>query len=154
MPIPIGLVNQNTLQTEPQAEGLLDISFLANHIPKEASDFSVTVADKDANVLMEIWLNAEKSSNETYKVANIDVANKELIRLKSRGLLSGNTNEVKFTEKGRKVISTMSLGENNLFLKNRKDKSYTEILASMNKRGKKGYRIACVFDEHSHLVSF
>ena len=40
------------------------------------------------------------------------------------------------------VITTMSLGEQSQFEKKRQNKSYTEILASMDKRGKKGYRSA------------
>jgi hypothetical protein len=152
MPIPIGLVTRNTLQPNFSGYGLLDISFLATHMPKEAGNISTTVADKDADALMKIWLHAKKSDKDKYDVVDIDLDNKEILRLKSRGFISGSSKEIKFTSKGKTIISTMSLGESNSFLKSKKNKSYTEILASMNKKGKKGYRIAGVFDENSHLI--
>jgi len=153
MPVPIGLVNGKP--NRPESKGLLDISFLAQHIPtKEASNISITLSDKDAEALMKIWLNAKKVDNDTFVVEeSVGLKNKDLLRLKSRGLISGGTEKVKFTSKGRTVISTMALGESNNFLKNKKEKSYTEILASMNKKGKKGYRIASVYDENSHLLN-
>ena len=57
------------------------------------------------------------------------------------GFLTGGVDEVKLTRSGKIVITTMALGEVNSFAKAKQQKSYTEILASMDKRGKKGYRI-------------
>jgi len=155
MPIPIGLVNRNTLAPaqESALSGMLDVSFLANHMPqKEASDFTVTLSDRDADHVMDIWLHAKQLGKDTFNIAELGIDNKDIIRLKSRGLIVGGVGQVSFTNKGRTVVKTMTLGENNKFLKSRKKKSYTEILASMDKRGKKGYRMAGVFDENSHLL--
>ena len=152
MPIPIGLVSGQ--KDGPENNALMDVSFLFNHMnTKEASGLSRDVVDKDAADLMKIWLHAKKINKDTFAIKGIDLDNKDLLRLKARGLVSGGTDSVKFTSKAKTVILTMALGENNDFLKNKKEKSYTEILASMDKRGKKGYRIASMFDENSHLLN-
>lgn len=152
MPIPIGLVNGTT--ERPSSNALLDISFLANEIPtKEASAAGIKLADKDAEDLMKIWLHAKKTSKDTFLIESMEMDNKDLLRLKSRGLISGGTGEVRFTPKAKTVITTMTLGENNKFLEKKKEKSYSEILASMDKRNKAGFRIAMVFDENSHLIN-
>jgi len=153
MPVPIQLVNGPTEKIK--SDGLLDISFLANHMPKEASGLSYGVTDSDADNVMNIWLNAKKIDNETFEIKSMDIDNQTIIRLKSRGLISGGTDNVKFTSRGKGIVKTMSLGESNNFLNKKKEKSYTEILASMDKRGKKGYRIAAdgVYSEYSHLLT-
>jgi len=153
MPVPINLVSGNPSEKRQQGNGLLDISFLANYMPKEASDFSVALSDQDADSVMDIWLHAKKVDSETFDLSDINIESRDVIRLKSRGLIVGGANQIKFTQKGKTVVKTMTLGENNSFLKNKKEKSYTEILASMDKRGKRGYRMASVYDEHSHLLS-
>jgi len=152
MPVPIQLVNGPTEKIK--SDGLLDVSFLAHHMPKEASGLSCGVTDSDADSVMKIWLNAKKIDNETFEIKSMNIDNQTIIRLKSRGLISGGTDNVKFTSRGKGVVKTMSLGESNHFLSKRKEKSYTEILASMDKRGKKGYRIASdgVYSEYSHLL--
>ena len=60
--------------------------------------------------------------------------------MKTVGLIAGSGEEMKFTERGKRIIMTMALAEDSKFEKVKKDKSYHEILASMNKRGKAGYR--------------
>jgi len=151
MPIPIGLVNPQ--RDKPESNGLLDISFLANLPSVEASNGFITLADQDAEDLMKIWLHAKKIDKDTFVIAKeMKVSNKDILRLKSRGLISGGTEKVKFTPRAKTVISTMTLGENNTFLEKKKEKSYSEILASMDKRGKAGFRMASVFDENSHLL--
>ena len=153
MPIPIQLVNGPTEKIK--SDGLLDISFLSNYMPREASSTSYGVSDSDADNVMKIWLNAKKIDNETFEIKSMDMDNQTIIRLKSRGLISGGTDNIKFTSRGKGIVKTMSLGESNNFLSKRKEKSYTEILASMDKRGKKGYRMAgdCVYSEYSHLIN-
>ena len=153
MPVPINLVSRNPLQPSPQGSGLLDVSFLATHMPKEASDLSITLSDQDADHVMKIWLEARKLSKDTFDISKVNIDNKDILRLKSRGLIVGGTGQVTFTQKGKTVVKTMTLGESNKFLNSKKEKSYTEILASMSKRGKKGYRIASTYDEYSHLLS-
>lgn len=151
MPIPIGLVSGH--EDQPERSGLLDISFLANSHPIKEASIPHSLADNDANALMKIWLEAKKVGNDTFDLDKLDMSNKELIRLKTRGLVSGGTSRVTFTAKAKTVICTMTLGESNNFLKDKKEKSYTEILASMDKRGKAGFRTAEVYDENSHLLN-
>ena len=43
--------------------------------------------------------------------------------------------------KGKRVIKTMALGETSSFLQKKENKTYSEILASMNKKNKPGYRM-------------
>ena len=57
------------------------------------------------------------------------------------GFISSVNDEIKITKKGKVIITTMALGEENAFNKKKTPKKYTEILASMNKRNKPGYRI-------------
>ncbi|MFO8110795.1 MAG: hypothetical protein R6U17_09815, partial [Thermoplasmata archaeon] len=112
-----------------ESKGLLDVSFLANYQQegqehKKAGCLSVAVSNTDADDLMEIWLHADKKGKDTFDVSPIKMSNKKLLRLKSRGLLSGGTDQVKITPKGRTVVSTMALGENNKFLKRKQENNY------------------------------
>lgn len=140
MPVPIGLVGGGISQ-QPSNNGLLDASFLVHNIPAEDDGINVVASNKNADDLMKIWLNAKRIGNDTLELKGLDIDNRDLIRLKARGLITGGMDTVKLTQKGKSVVSTMSLGESNAFLKKKKNKSYTEILASMDKRNKKGYRI-------------
>lgn len=119
----------------------IDYSFLFNQPPAK---MKVTASDKDAQLLFELWSKGEKCKRvDTVKInPSLNIASRDLIRLKTLGFISGNKDEVQFTRKGKMIITTMSLAEQNAFEKIKSNKSYTEILASMNKRGKKGYRMA------------
>lgn len=143
MPIPIKPIRDNG-DTYNGLSFQVDFSMLVNRIPeiKAISDKRiVTASDGDAKILMEIWTNAEKE-NDFYKISkDIKVSYKDIMRLKTNGLLTGTNEKVQLTDRARSVIRMMVLGESNKFLKGKKDKSYTEIMASMDKRGKKGYRI-------------
>lgn len=131
MPLPVNKT-ENNFQ--------VDYSFLLDGLSHVAGK-SVMVSDKDADLLMKIWSGGKTSGCKTYKVSS-DICDRDFSRLKSNGLINGNTDSFELTEKGKKVITVMTLGESNNFLKNQKRKNYTEILASNNKRGKPGYRIA------------
>jgi hypothetical protein len=155
MPLPINLISRNPSEENPKNNNLLDVSFLASnlHQQKEASDYSFGLSDRDASHVMNIWLHGKKIGKDQFDLSDVDIDNKDVLRLKTRGLISGGTKEIKITNKGKSVVKTMALGESNKFLNNRKEKSYTEILASMDKRGKRGYRIAGIYDENSHLIN-
>jgi len=143
MPIPIKPISEQSKYTETNFQ--VDYSMLINIVPdiKAVSDKKIiTASDSDAKNLMEIWEKAEKESDGSFKInKDIKVSYRDIMRLKTNGLLIGTNENVKFTDKAKTVIRTMVLGENNNFLKNQKQKSYTEIMASMDKRGKKGYRL-------------
>lgn len=155
MPVPIKLINNNNFSDEKNEDrNVMDVSFLANSINNlQKTSSYYYVSDKDAEVIMDIWLNSSKKDDDTYSLSKTsNITNNDVLRLKSRGLLTGGAKEVKFTEKAKKVICTMTLGESNKFLSTRKNKSYTEILASMNKKDKSGYRIP-KFSSYSHLLN-
>jgi len=141
MAIPIRL-NNPKMSNDTVSMGNIDCSFLANiGIPDNTDKIMITSSDKDAELLFKLWMASEKINDDSFKVS-ASVDNKDIIRLKTRGFLTGNTEQVNFTKKGKKVITVMALGTGNNFEKTSKPKSYTEILASMDKRGKKGYRMA------------
>jgi len=135
MPVPIKPIK------DKEENNYMDYSFLASIVLKEQSNKKViTASDSDAKLLYEIWCNSEKKGENTYKISSAN--SNDIVRLKTKGFLSGDINSINFTKKGKTVITTMALAEPNKFEKKRQEKSYTEILASMNKRGKKGYRSA------------
>jgi len=138
MPVPIRLNMDKGRENTS-----IDYSFLLNSIePEKKNKKIVTASNSDATLLFDIWSKSEKINEDTFKVDVSVVASKDILRLKTRGFLTGGLNEVHFTPKGKTIITTMVLGETNRFEKGAdKQKSYTEILASMDKRGKKGYRI-------------
>jgi hypothetical protein len=126
----------------------MDYSFLATEPSIQKK--TVTASNKDASLLFELWENGEKSDRDAIKIKpSPNVTSSDILRLKTLGFLTGDINTVQFTRKGKMVVTTMSLGETNQFEKKRQNKSYTEILASMNKRGKKGYRIASAEEKHN-----
>ena len=135
MPIPIHYIADRDVPKKMT----IDYSFLFTQPP---SKMKVTASDKDAQLLFDLWSKGEKSAHDSIKINSNLIASRDLIRLKTMGFISGGKDEVQFTRKGKHIITTMSLAEPNAFEKVKSNKSYTEILASMDKRGKKGYRIA------------
>lgn len=139
MPVPIKPIEDRERRDYKQT---IDYSFLATLTPQPAKTSKTVVAsNKDASLLYELWSMAEKGNKEgTYKIDS-SINSKDIMRLKTRGFLTGNSEEVKFTKKGRMIVTTMALSEPNNFAKEKKQKKYTEILAYNDKRGKKGYRL-------------
>jgi hypothetical protein len=150
MPTPINPVNFGGGDTQPFKSNpsyTVDYSMLANQFEDAytkpgASKKVVTASNRDASLLYELWSKAEKSDEESFKVESLELNSRDIMRLKSMGFVTGNTNEVKLTDKGKKIITTISLAEPNRFQLTSQKKSYNEILASMDKRGKPGYRAA------------
>jgi hypothetical protein len=136
MPVPIMRMPDNTVEKSTT----MDYSFLVNNpLPQRKK---VMASNEDARLLFELWANGEQI-DDTIKVnSNSKISSKDILRLKTLGFLMGEPSAIKFTRKGKLVITTMSLGEQSQFDKQKKQKNYTEILASMDKRGKKGFRIA------------
>ena len=98
--------------------------------------------NRDASILMDIWLKASKE-DDVFVVDDNIAGRKDIARLKAKGFVSSQfgSQKVSITERGRSIIAVMALGETNKMIKNQKNKPYTEIIASMDKRGKSGYRI-------------
>lgn len=136
MPIPIRPMQGQ----QEDSNKYVDYSFLAKQVIRNDKK-KVTASNKDADILMKIWLSG-KDNNDKYLISSdLGLDSRDIMRLKTYGLVTGDGNEVRFTERGKKVITVMALGEGNKFEKSRSDKNYLEILASMDKRGKNGYRI-------------
>jgi len=145
MPVPIRCLPDYFHNQGGDPKPSIDYSFLFDQM-QNSPKRSIIASNHDASILYEIWLNGEKIGDHKYRIADV-VANKtitsrDVMSLKARGFVTGGPEEIEFTQKGRSIITTMALGESNAFLKSKKVKNYSEILASMNKRGKKGYRIA------------
>ncbi len=138
MPLPIKYVPD--LQREDKNYGI-DYSFL---VTQPAPKKTVTANNKDAALLFELWSKCERGKGpDDIKIgSSVPVNPRDLLRLKTMGFLAGAGDDLSFTRKGKLVITTMALGEESQFDKKATQKSYSEILASMNKRGKKGFRIA------------
>lgn len=146
MPIPIKPINDKSSSYENNY--INDYSFLANYSPisnenkdSKNSKLKVHASNSDADILMRLWLDSEKNNNKLSFSGKSDLSQREISKLKSYGFIEGSSNEFELTEKGKRVITVMALGETNNFEKNRKNKNYLEILASMDKKDKKGYRI-------------
>tara|TARA_R110000824_G_scaffold148242_3_gene317837 strand:+ start:17218 stop:17694 length:477 start_codon:yes stop_codon:yes gene_type:complete len=155
MPVPLSLVNDSSYYSDNSGkESFIDISFLTKKLPiktQEDTRRTVTAADKNASLLMELWANSEKNSDETFGVGKNPLTARDMSRLKTYGLIEGDNAQFSITNKGKAVITVMALGETNTFEKKRINKSYTEILAGANKKGKPGYRIP-KFATNSHLI--
>lgn len=138
MPVPIRLVMD---KRDDSQNSFADFSmFLTPLLPPEKK--KVLASNKDASLLFEIWSRGEKSTSDSIKIVpSLNLSSSDIMRLKTMGFITGNNEEVKITKKGRIVITTMVLGEESEFNKNKAKKTYSEILASMDKRNKPGYRI-------------
>jgi len=136
MPIPIMRLPDN----QKEKSTTMDYSFLLNNpVPQKKT---VVASNKDASLLFELWENGEKVDDTIKVKPSENITSKDILRLKTLGFLAGDLNTIKFTRKGKMIIATMALGETSQFEKTKGSKSYTEILASMSKRGKKGFRMA------------
>lgn len=150
MPVPIQKIHENVDKTAGEGNFYIDYSLLLNNLPRESKKI-VTASDEDAELLIRLWSSADQVSEDIYKVKNSKVSQDDILRLKAHGFLTGSSEEVKFTGKAKTVITTMALGENNALQKNVKKKPYTEIMAAMSLKGKKGYRIP-KFAANSNLI--
>jgi len=147
MPVPIKPIEDKSV-TNPFHRGM-DYSFLANQLEQTPKKKVIQASNKDAKLLFDIWTKSKKVGNN-YNVESIN--SKDVIRLKSRGFITGGTKEVQFTNIGKTIISTMALSEENKFKVKNKEKSYSEILASMDKRNKPGYRMPKYAASQSNLL--
>jgi len=140
MPIPIRPIPDQT-RDDKNSSGV-DYSFLSNYFTSKPQNKKiVTASNKDASMLFEIWRKGEKSEGNSIKVADCKIDNQEILRLKTMGLITGGADTIRITERGKRVITVMALGEVNRFEKSKQDKPYNEILAGLSKKDKPGYRI-------------
>lgn len=135
MPIPIRPRHESN-----ERNSYVDYSFLTRNLPA-ASKKTVTASNNDASALMKIWTDASSEGDQFTISSDLGLSQRDITRLKTYGLLAGSSEKVSFTERGKKILTVMALGEGNKFQKDTKEKSYLEIMASMDHRGKAGYRI-------------
>jgi hypothetical protein len=131
---------------------VIDYSFLFNHQPQSKNSKTVYASNKDAELLFNIWTKGERQDEDTYKISS-EFNNQDIIRLKTNGFVTGGQDVIKLTRKGKIVITTMALAEPNKFETARQRKNYSEILASMDKRNKPGYRIPKYAANNSNLLN-
>jgi hypothetical protein len=147
MPMPI-----KKIEDKVSGNFLVDYSLLLKSLPPDTKNKIVKASDADANLLMKLWETAEKISENVYKIAKTQFSQEDILRLKAHGFLTGGSEEVKFTPKAKVILTTMVLGESNRFQKEQKQKSYTEIIASMDHRGQKGYRVPKYAANNSNFI--
>ena len=135
MPIPI-----RPRQDSNEDNSFVDYSFLTRQLPN-IDRKRVTASNNDASALMKIWTDASNDGDQFVISADLGLSQRDITRLKTYGLLAGSSDKVSFTERGKKILTVMTLGEVNKFEKGKVEKSYLEIMASMDLRGKSGYRI-------------
>jgi len=141
MPIPIRINSQYPeANSNNENNVVMDFSILMSDIPEEGKMKKVAASNKDAKLLFEIWSECERKTNDTFKIASSGINTRDIMRLKTLGFIHGTLDTVTFTNRGKTVVCTMALGEPNKFEQAREEKSYSEILASMDKRNKPGYR--------------
>jgi len=140
MPIPIRINNGLSTEQDSGSNLLMDYSILMSDVPEDTRMKKVAASDKDAKLLFDIWSGCEKESEFTFRVASSGISSRDIMRLKTLGFIHGDLDKITFTNKGKTVVCTMALGEPNRFEQSRQEKNYSEILASMDKRNKAGYR--------------
>jgi hypothetical protein len=148
MPIPI----RPFQSPQENNDRYVDYSFLAQQFVKTEKR-QVTASNKDAETLMKIWLEAESKGEKFIISSELGLSSHDITRLKTYGLIAGANEDLVITDRGRKVITVMALGEGNKFEKGKTDKNYLEILASMDKRGKSGYRIPKFCSNNSNSLN-
>jgi hypothetical protein len=148
MPVPIRSIQDKGVEKDCA----MDYSFLFNALEKTNTKKVILASNKDADLLYQIWLKSEKKDDGYFKTDS-QIDHNDILRLKANGFLDGDYENIKFTKKGKTVITTMALAEQNNFIKNKQKKDYSEILASMDKRGKPGYRIPKYASNNSNSLN-
>ena len=151
MPVPIKPIPDNPIDDS----SVSNYSFLASFQPAKPKKKITEASNNDASLLFDLWTAGERGDGENTIIISdsMGISSREITRLKTMGFLTGGSGEVKVTRKGKIVITTMVLGETNKFESSKQEKSYTEILASMSKRGKPGYRNAQYSPNNSNCLN-
>jgi len=84
----------------------------------------VKVGTFEAGLLFRLWKDSSSSTDEMDVPSTF--TNDDILRLKASGLLTGDTEHVKMTPRGKEVIKTMVLTENNVLDKNSKAKTFEQ----------------------------
>ncbi len=130
MPVPIIPQNVDSLMRKEREMQVQKVDYNAMNLDNLSLLFTerknlqeiIKVGTFEAGLLFRLWKDSSATSDD------IDVphsfTNDDIIRLKASGLLTGNTEKVKMTPRGKEVIKTMVLTEKNALDKSAKDKTY------------------------------
>jgi len=131
----------------------VDYSFLGNlglessFMPTPApSKNVVTASNKDADALYKLWESGKNNMTGEFDIEQTkeltQLSARDITRLKTLGLITAHADKATITERGRKVLITMTLNEPNNFQLKAQKKPYNEILAGMDRKKKGGLRCA------------
>jgi hypothetical protein len=148
MPIPIMPQNTSSLERKERDSQIsvvdyckLDISDLSGIIQKRSNyQDMIKVSNLEAGILFKLWKDSKTQSCEDFMNVPSEFSNNDLLRLKASGLVSGDTEKVKFTPRGKEVIVTMVLSEKNDLDKTSSAKTYEQRYAETKPKG--GPRLA------------
>jgi len=122
----------------------IDITQIRGIVRVQDQAPELKVGNSDASLLFSFWKKSKsivQNGIESVKVPGEFPAG-DVLRLKALGFICGDTDVVKFTDRGRGVIRDLALGEESQVDKNRVEKSYTEILAEKKRMASGGPRLA------------
>ena len=102
------------------------------------------VSNSDASLLFSFWKNSQNIKQNGVEAVRVprEFPAGDILRLKALGFICGDTDVVKFTDRGRGVIRDLALNENSQVDNNRVEKSYTEILAEQKRAASGGPRLS------------
>ena len=148
MPVPIIPQNVSSLFRKEKEMQMniteydkIDFSNLGKFLEKRKNTQDIVkVGNFEAGLLFRLWKDSRGENPEGEMPVPPTFSNDDVIRLKSSGLISGDTEKFRFTSRGKDVIKTMVLSEKNSFDKNSSDKSYEQRVSETVIRG--GPRLA------------
>ena len=148
MPVPIIPQNVDYLLRKDKDKqmtdvdyGKIDITELSTLIQKRSlTQEMIKVSDFEAGLLFRLWKDSRCEPSDEILDVPEGFSNNDILRLKASGLISGDTKKVKFTARGKEVITTMVLSENNVLDKKSSAKPYGQRLAETKPKG--GPRLA------------
>jgi hypothetical protein len=149
MPVPIVPMNTDYLMLDqnkpmtPQVDYGIDVSLLPFVTEKQskANDI-IKVSNFEAGILFKLWKDSSGSASDEKIPIPETVSQNDVLRLKASGLISGDIETFTYTSRGREVIKTLVLSEENSFDKSSETKGLQEILADKKKKFGNGPRLS------------
>lgn len=132
MPVPIIPQNvdsfirrERELQEAKPEYNSINVDNLANLLTERKNlQEIVKVGTFEAGLLFRLWKDSSSSADD-FDVPET-FTNDDILRLKASGLISGDTQHVRMTPRGKEVIKTMVLTEKNALDKSSGNKSYEQ----------------------------
>ena len=150
MPIPIMPVNVESLVKHEREQqiplvdyGLIDVSGLPLLVEKKSnSDDLIKVSNFEAGLLFRLWNDSGAGPKDEGVSIPQTVTNNDVLRLKASGLIVGDTDKFTLTDRGRTVLTTMVLGEQNSFDRTSGTKKFQQIVAENKNKFSGGPRLS------------